>query len=456
MDPAKDFREQICYLAELIASSRHVVVCTGAGISTNAGIRDYRGPDGIWTEAQAAGVVVGEPGEKGNRAAETPWDESMYRLLPAAVPTLAHRALTQLATTPTVNGTPLIAHIISQNEDGLHLRSGLPPNLLSEIHGNAFIECCGHYKSDDSDSDLGSSDSSSSDSEDAAAEAEDEAAKAEARRLRPAGCGAAIVRDFVTYHGETYRRGNAAGRHVTRRACPHCRPQAQAAEAAEAATAVDGSEAAGEPPAPLASVGGGSSGGTGGGPLEGVGWLHDSTVDFGEMPGGFPWGNNSVHNVSAAKYHMQRADLVLVLGSSLSILANYFRPWSPESKWAKAPPKGLRLATRDGAEEAQRGGESSDGHAASTASGRIDKGKGKKKATRVRPSVCRLAIVNRGKALDEDLASIKIEADVDAVCEELLRQLGLPLPPPYRVEDDPLRKRVIQPNAGEPSAQWTF
>ena len=56
------------------------------------------------------------------------------------------------------------------------------------------------------------------------------------------------------------------------------------------------------------------------------------------MPGGFPWGTNAVHNVAAAKRHMQLADLVVVWGSSLSVLANYFDPWHPDSRWAKPPP----------------------------------------------------------------------------------------------------------------------
>ena len=48
---------QVRRLAELITSARHVVFCTGAGVSTNAGIRDYRGPNGIWTEAAALGTL---------------------------------------------------------------------------------------------------------------------------------------------------------------------------------------------------------------------------------------------------------------------------------------------------------------------------------------------------------------------------------------------------------------
>jgi hypothetical protein len=62
-----DLEQQVASLAALMRESRHVIFCTGAGISTNppASLRDYRGPDGIWTEAQAAGLVVGEPGAKG-------------------------------------------------------------------------------------------------------------------------------------------------------------------------------------------------------------------------------------------------------------------------------------------------------------------------------------------------------------------------------------------------------
>ena len=72
-DPAADFEDAVARLVDLIKTSRHVVVCTGAGISTNAGIRDYRGPNGIWTEAQAMGVVSGEPGDKKSKVMETPW-----------------------------------------------------------------------------------------------------------------------------------------------------------------------------------------------------------------------------------------------------------------------------------------------------------------------------------------------------------------------------------------------
>lgn len=114
-------------LARLIASAQHCVIVTGAGISTNApaGLRDYRGPDGIWTEAEAQGKVVGEPGAE----VDTPWDDDFYRLMPAARPTFTHRAITSLTQPVAGRSVPFVRHVITQNEDGLHRRAGLPAEV---------------------------------------------------------------------------------------------------------------------------------------------------------------------------------------------------------------------------------------------------------------------------------------------------------------------------------------
>ncbi|KAJ1457053.1 DHS-like NAD/FAD-binding domain-containing protein [Pelagophyceae sp. CCMP2097] len=380
-----EFEDQVARLAQLMKDASHTVFVTGAGISTNSGIPDYRGPDGIWTNAAK---------ERALGADEHPWSTDLCRTHTLAKPTLTHRAVAALARE--VEGRRFVQHVITQNEDGLHRRSGLEADKLSELHGNAFIELCGKYSEGDSDSDLdGSSSSSSDDDDDAVLMAKKLALKekrkktlavrkvqdAAARVLRPAGCGAAVARDFVTYHGDTWNRTNARGPHVTGRRCPHCHSEAS-------------SEAQ-----PTAE------------PCAGPGWLLDSTVDFGEAPSGFPWGNNAVHRVEAAKDHMRRADLVVVWGSTLSVLANYFDPWHPHSKWARAP---LRLSRKK----------------------------------------CKLVIVNKGKACDDELALIRIEADVDAVSAKLLELLGLPPPPAYDVTEDPFLKTVRQPFAGEPAAPW--
>ena len=425
--------------------------------------------------------------------------------------------------------------MITQNEDGLHRRAGLAGSRLSELHGNAFIEVCGRYASDDSDSDLGSSSSSDDDEETAARAAADEAYKVAARRRRPPGCGAAVARRFVTYYPDTYLRSNAKGRHVTGRACPSCRRPGVNGEVGGGEVGVNGKGVNGE--GVNGEVGGGEDGGgedgggeVGGGEaggsstavlagencpaggqgttasgderpvgLRGRGWLLDSTVDFGEMPGGYPWGDNPVHNVGAAKAHMRRADLVVVWGSSLSILANYFDPWHPDSKWAKPPPSGLRLGPSPvdlgpspvGADASSSGAGGGRAATEGGAAKRPRRKRGEKVApchlviinqgedmhtctrahasTKVPPPTARAALArapsshfpgphdalaHAGKTLDEDLATLKIAADVDVVAEGLLRHLGLPPPPPYDPAVDSLLATAVTPPPGEPVAPW--
>lgn len=108
-------------LAEMIKTSRHVVIYTGAGISTSASIPDYRGPNGLWTQIRRNGSF------------------SMTRIfkdLSKAEPTYTHMAINELCR------RKIVKHIVSQNFDGLHLRSGVNYVQLSEIHGNMFIEIC--------------------------------------------------------------------------------------------------------------------------------------------------------------------------------------------------------------------------------------------------------------------------------------------------------------------------
>ncbi|KAJ7523565.1 hypothetical protein O6H91_18G054200 [Diphasiastrum complanatum] len=114
-----DLQSKVEKLAELIRESRHMVVFTGAGISTSCGIPDFRGPKGIWTLQHE-----GRPMPK----AETPFHQ--------ARPSLTHMALVELVR------AKLLKFIISQNIDGLHLRSGVPRAQLAELHGNCFMEKC--------------------------------------------------------------------------------------------------------------------------------------------------------------------------------------------------------------------------------------------------------------------------------------------------------------------------
>ncbi|KAK8545760.1 hypothetical protein V6N13_067025 [Hibiscus sabdariffa] len=106
-------------LAKLIEKSRHLVVFTGAGISTSCGIPDFRGPKGIWT-LQREGKPLPE--------ASLPFHRAM--------PSMTHMALVGL------EKAGILKFVISQNVDGLHLRSGIPREKLAELHGNSFMETC--------------------------------------------------------------------------------------------------------------------------------------------------------------------------------------------------------------------------------------------------------------------------------------------------------------------------
>ncbi len=112
-------------IAQLIRSSHHCIVFSGAGISTSAGIGDYRGKEGKWTEEDREAVS--------GSTAVTEEEGVPYENLR---PTYTHEALVKLLE------MRMIKHIISQNGDGLHGLSGIPVEHLSELHGNVFIEIC--------------------------------------------------------------------------------------------------------------------------------------------------------------------------------------------------------------------------------------------------------------------------------------------------------------------------
>jgi NAD-dependent deacetylase len=106
-----DLDERINRLAQWMLAAKYLVVFTGAGVSTESGLRDFRGPDGLWTRR--------------DKGLSTPRQD-----FTGASPNTGHIAIAGL------QNLGRLAFLISQNVDNLHLKSGIRPELLAELHGN--------------------------------------------------------------------------------------------------------------------------------------------------------------------------------------------------------------------------------------------------------------------------------------------------------------------------------
>ena len=115
----QQLEQHIEALTQWITQSTHIVAFTGAGISTDSGIPDFRGPNGVWTRRDA-----GLPAPQ-------------WRVPPNQVkPNASHLALVDL------QQLGKLRFLITQNTDNLHRQSGIRPELLAELHGNGQLMRC--------------------------------------------------------------------------------------------------------------------------------------------------------------------------------------------------------------------------------------------------------------------------------------------------------------------------
>jgi len=117
-DSDEEVLKKVEQLKEMVLDSKHTVIYTGAGVSTSAGIPDFRGPKGVWT--------LEKKGLKPDM--NISWDD--------AKPTKTHMAISKLTK------EKMCQFVMSQNIDGLHLRSGVDRDCLAELHGNMFVDEC--------------------------------------------------------------------------------------------------------------------------------------------------------------------------------------------------------------------------------------------------------------------------------------------------------------------------
>jgi NAD-dependent deacetylase len=122
-------------LRRMIDGAKRVVVFTGAGISTESGIPDFRSPGGIWT--QMAPIYFDEFMVSQEARNET-WRRrfAMEDIFRAAEPNRGHRAVDALVRRGKVSA------VITQNIDGLHEASGIPRDKIIELHGNTTYATC--------------------------------------------------------------------------------------------------------------------------------------------------------------------------------------------------------------------------------------------------------------------------------------------------------------------------
>ena len=127
---------------EWIATARRVVALTGAGISTDSGIPDFRGPNGVWTRNPAAEKLsdiryyMADPDIR-----KASWQSRLEHPAFGAKPNAGHRALADLEKHGRLHA------LITQNIDGLHLAAGNSKARVYEVHGNlhqSICMSCGH------------------------------------------------------------------------------------------------------------------------------------------------------------------------------------------------------------------------------------------------------------------------------------------------------------------------
>ena len=130
-----DSDPDIVALRRLLQEARRVVLFTGAGISTESGIPDFRSPGGIWTRYKPIDFDDFLHSEAARREA---WRRKFATdpTIRAARPNRGHRAVAALVASGKASS------VITQNIDGLHQQSGVPEARVIELHGNTTYAHC--------------------------------------------------------------------------------------------------------------------------------------------------------------------------------------------------------------------------------------------------------------------------------------------------------------------------
>jgi NAD-dependent deacetylase len=137
-DASSTSEEALEELAALLRAARQIVVLTGAGISTESGIPDFRGPQGLWTKdpkAERAATLQHYVADADHR--RTVWrNRAAGDMFQGQAPNAGHRALAELEHRANVHT------LVTQNVDGLHQAAGSSTEIMIEIHGTVHDAKC--------------------------------------------------------------------------------------------------------------------------------------------------------------------------------------------------------------------------------------------------------------------------------------------------------------------------
>ena len=128
--------EKINQVVDMIAKAKKVVVFTGAGISTESGIPDFRGPGGLWTKYDPDDFTIDK--FLGSHATRQKMWQRLREggLMEDALPNAAHYAIVEL------EKMGKLSALVTQNVDNLHQKAGSNPGLIRELHGNMQVLIC--------------------------------------------------------------------------------------------------------------------------------------------------------------------------------------------------------------------------------------------------------------------------------------------------------------------------
>ncbi len=127
--------QDLAYAARLLLDCKRIMVFTGAGISTESGIPDFRGTDGIWTKFSPEDFML-DRYVADRTVRMRAWASRFPKMFGNAQPHAAHDAVVNLWRAGRLIGC------VTQNIDGLHQAAGLPQEAIAELHGNADRIAC--------------------------------------------------------------------------------------------------------------------------------------------------------------------------------------------------------------------------------------------------------------------------------------------------------------------------